>query len=89
MGVIDSQYNRVVRLLGNVSNSFFYLGDILDQQYMERFNELFYSNLCKASTDCNTILGENKGLNVILLNYIDYVVSKYNVIKASSNYNLA
>ena len=57
MAVVESQFDRVISLLGNVSSSFFYLGDILDQQYLLQYNQLFYTNLCKTSTSCDYACG--------------------------------
>ena len=57
MAVVESQFDRVISLLGNVSSSFFYLGDILDQQYLLQYNQLFYTNLCKTSTSCDSACG--------------------------------
>ena len=35
MGAITQQYNLIMELLNNVTTNFFYLGDILDQQYSQ------------------------------------------------------
>jgi hypothetical protein len=76
-------------LLGNVSTNFFYLGNILDNTYLQDYNLIFYSNLCSNATICNYELGEDKGLNVILFNYYDYIVSKYIQVASANNYNIS
>ncbi len=48
-----------------------------------------YTSLCVGGGVCRYDFGEDKGLNVILYNYYDYIISKYLEIRSVSSYNLS
>ena len=89
MGKISSQYNFTFSLLNKVTSKFFALGSLLDESYLNEYNRLMFSNICSSSS-CLISLGEDKGLNNILLNYYGYLVGKYqSLVNANGTYNVS
>ena len=60
----------------------------MDEQYLTDYNRLFFDNLCDST--CLSSLGQDKGLNNILLTYYDYFIQKYqSLLAAGGTYNLS
>lgn len=78
-------------MLTSITANFFLTGKILDQQYLDSYNQIFFESLCTggSASSCNTALGEDKGFNNVLYNHYDYLISKYQLVQAATvPYNL-
>jgi len=79
---ISKEYNTLNSIYSGLPVQFYLIGTVFDSIYLDSFNNLQYNDLCAQSgistAQCQTVLGESFGLNVIVSQYMSMVTAKYN-----------